>query len=178
MTAFPDIVKSVYNSRMAIESHSYTNANLLKLTDEKLDYEITGAINYTNRVLDGFNGDIAADPALKQSAQFFRLPYGAGLRELRIRQRISGKNLANVLWNVDSLDWQDKNPDSIVERITKQMRTQRKGVILFHDVHSQSAAAFTQLAKKLKASPAEISATPIRLISIPAIADEMNNVKN
>ena len=54
-------------------------------------------------------------------------------------------------WNVDSLDWRDKNPQTIYNRVAKQMRAQSGGVILFHDIHSQSVKASQILMSEMSA---------------------------
>ena len=54
---------------------------------------------------------------------------------------ISENGLIHIFWNVDSLDWQDKDPESIKERVVNQMKVQKRGVILFHDIHQQSLVA-------------------------------------
>ena len=58
--------------------------------------------------------------------------------------------MLHVHWNVDRLDWQDKNPQSIFERSKKQIDLRGKGIVLFHDVHPQSVEAVKLLLPYMK----------------------------
>ena len=98
---------------------------------------------------------------------FFRCPYGDGNDVQTVRQKIADNHMIHVYWNVDSLDWQDSHPDSIVKRTLKQMELEHGGVILFHDIHPQSAVASEQLMGILQ-SPG------YRVVTIPQYVDEVN----
>ena len=126
---------------MDMAGHSYTHRQLTKVSSEALDYEITTAKKDTEK-------------ALGITMKLFRLPYGAGVNTKSVRQKIADNDMIHVFWNVDSLDWQDKNPDSIVERCLKQMKATKNmsGVILFHDIHGQSVTASDALVAKIQAN--------------------------
>lgn len=68
----------------------------------------------------------------------FRLPYGSGVGNGALYGMMRGRGLSHIRWNIDSLDWQDHNPQSILRRIQSQMNTQGRGIILLHDTHPQS----------------------------------------
>ncbi len=119
-------------------SHSYTHANLPKLSQTELNHEINDACDEFERI-------IGAAPT------FFRCPYGAcGPSGSTIRQMIAARNALHIFWNVDSLDWQDKNPQTVFERARKQMELRDHGIVLFHDVHPQSVAALRLLTTYIK----------------------------
>ncbi len=110
-------------------SHSYTHANLPTLGQSDLNHEI-------NDAYDGFKEVVGEGPTL------FRCPYGAcGGSNSKIRKMIADKKMMHVFWNVDSLDWQDKDPQSIFNRVKQQMEVNGKGIVLFHDIHPQSVKA-------------------------------------
>jgi len=126
---YPDLVQRAGSSGFHRASHSYTHAQLTKLSDAQLNHEIKDAF------LD-FTKIVGAPPTL------FRCPYGAcGGNGSLIRQKIAQLNMLHVLWNVDTLDWQDSNPQSILARAQKQISVLGRGVILFHDIHPQSVTA-------------------------------------
>jgi peptidoglycan/xylan/chitin deacetylase (PgdA/CDA1 family) len=77
--------------------------------------------------------------------ELFRLPYGAGVSLSSVRGNLVKSCLVHVFWNVDTLDWQDRDPDSIYNRTVTQMKTLGRGVILFHDIHRQSVIASEQV---------------------------------
>lgn len=134
--SFPHIISDMKNLGFSLNTHSYSHANLPTLGEEGLQKEITLA-NKINANSYGFK------------PKFFRCPYGAcGKSGGRIRQLIADDEQVHVFWNVDSLDWKDKDPDSIVRRVMTQFDSISKrsgGVILMHDIHPQSAAAIAKL---------------------------------
>ena len=80
--------------------------------------------------------------------------------------------MIHVFWNVDSLDWKDKNPETILARVKKAMAAEKKGIILFHDIHPQSVEA-SKLVLKWSAT---LDGTPQaqRWVTIPEIVNELN----
>jgi peptidoglycan/xylan/chitin deacetylase (PgdA/CDA1 family) len=132
-----DIIESIRDTQ-ELALHSYTHANLSKSTAD-LDKEIHLAKDDLERET---NFEI----------KYFRLPYGAGVNLSRVRTEVTKANLIHLFWNIDTLDWNDKNPDSIVARSLKLMKATPNfsGVILFHDIHKQSVIASEKLMKYLK----------------------------
>lgn len=129
-------------------NHSYTHANLPKLSQEELNHEI-------NDAFDDFERIVGMPPTL------FRCPYGAcGDSGASIRQMIAARNALHISWNVDSLDWQDKNPESIFQRTRKQMELRNHGIVLFHDVHAQSVIALGLLTDYIKQKGYVVKALP------------------
>ncbi len=142
----------------AMASHSYTHANMPKVGPATQRREIRdAAVDFRNRF--GFR------------PKFYRLPYGAGMSIRSIRAQIANEGMIHVFWNVDTLDWQDRNPVSIVERAKTQINQLRRGVILFHDVHDQTVIASKKLMEFMKAP-----SKGTRFVTIPEIVDELNGV--
>ena len=139
---YPDVVNEVKQAGMVIANHSYNHSLLTKGTDEKLQEEIVQSQQVLTKVL-GF------------APKYFRCPYGGcGPNGSQVRTMIAEQKMISVIWNIDSLDWQDQNPDSVYERVKKQMELRGRGIILFHDIHPQSIAAskkiLSDLAKGIK----------------------------
>lgn len=132
--AYPNTAKMIKDAGMDIASHSYTHAQLTKVGPIQLEKEI----GTSKRVI---------EEKLGSTVKLFRLPYGAGVSVSNVRAKIAAHNMIHVFWTVDTLDWQDKNPQSIMARTLKQMNASAKnsGIILFHDIHSQSVIASTLL---------------------------------
>lgn len=120
----------VLENDMELALHSYNHKNLPKQSAATVDYEVRVAKTELEEMTD-------------RSIKFFRLPYGAGLRNSLLRSVIKDENMVHVFWNVDTLDWKDKDPRSIFNRTVKQMKRSRNdaGVILFHDIHKQTVIA-------------------------------------
>lgn len=123
-------VNYVLNAEMEIALHSYNHKNLNKVSETVMDYEIGTALNELSKI-----GN--------QSVKLFRLPYGSGLRNETLRKKIANNGLVHIFWNVDTLDWKDKDPQSILKRTQKQMKLtpNKSGIILFHDIHAQTVIA-------------------------------------
>ncbi|MDD4973443.1 MAG: polysaccharide deacetylase family protein [Bacteriovorax sp.] len=156
---YQSVVDLVKENGLPRANHSWSHPQLPKLTDVQLQKEIVQSTEVDTK-------------AFGEKPKFFRCPYGAGNSVPRIRKMIADLDMIHVFWNVDTLDWQDKDPDSIVARAQKQIKAAGHGVILFHDIHPQSVIASKKLvewSKTLKGSENEI-----RWVTIPEIINEMN----
>lgn len=120
-----EMAKYVQDADMEIALHSYTHKSLATADSATLDYEITKA-------------KIDLEELLSTNIKNFRLPYGAGLRNRLARKYIAKNELVHIFWNVDTLDWKDKNPNSVFERVKRLMKLSpnNSGVILFHDIQT------------------------------------------
>jgi peptidoglycan/xylan/chitin deacetylase (PgdA/CDA1 family) len=142
----------------ALASHSYTHANMPKITSAAQDHELQDAAAV-------FKDRFGVSP------KYYRLPYGAGVSISSIRQKIAKLGMVHVFWTVDTLDWQDKDPDSIFIRTKKQMDQYGRGIILFHDIHAQSVIASEKVMNELK-----LPENRFRSVTIPEIVDELNGI--
>jgi peptidoglycan/xylan/chitin deacetylase (PgdA/CDA1 family)/uncharacterized caspase-like protein len=109
-----------------LANHTFTHAFLPKLAEPKLERQLTD----TNQALLSTT-EIA--PTL------FRPPYGA--RSEKVRADTDKLGLKTVLWNIDSKDWADPVPASIARRVLGQVAQQKRGILLFHDIHARTAVA-------------------------------------
>ncbi len=156
---YQSVVDLVKDNGFSMANHSWSHPQLPKLDDEKLNKEVV-------------QSTVVETKAYGEKPQFFRCPYGAGNSVPRIRKLLADNGMIHVFWNVDTMDWQDKDPDSIVVRAQKQMKAAGHGVILFHDIHPQSVIASKKLvewSKKYKGTDNEI-----RWVTLPEITRELN----
>ncbi len=153
---FSDTAKRIQSQGQALASHSISHPMIPKLSAEGRVREIVGAA----KMFEDFFGE---------KPKFFRLPYGAGVNNAGVRKIIADAGMIHVYWNVDTLDWQDKNPESIFQRAVKQMERLGRGVILFHDIHPQSVIASEKVMTWLQDPKRNL-----RLVTLPEIVDEMN----
>ena len=159
--AFVEVAKRVQEEGHAIACHSFTHPQIPKLDQAGRTHEIVDAKEVFTKFFSKEPGDTPP--------RFFRLPYGAGVSVPSVRQMIADNNMIHVYWNVDTLDWQDHNPESIHDRALKQIKQLKRGIILFHDIHPQSV-----IASELLMHDFEDPANHIRLVTIPEITDELN----
>lgn len=152
----PNTAKSLVDADMDIASHSYDHVQLTKVSGASLDKQISGS----KKII---------ETKLGKQIKLFRLPYGAGVSNTTIRSKIAASGMIHVFWNVDTLDWQDKNPTSIFNRSLKQMNASAKnsGVILFHDIHQQSVVASAMLMDHMIKNK-------IKVCTVQAVVDQLN----
>ena len=157
---YPSVVAQVKNAGMVLANHSYSHPQLTKLGPAGLSHEIEDSTQADTKAY-GFK------------PEFFRCPYGAcGPSGSAAREMIARQGMLSVIWNVDSLDWQDKNPTSVYLRVKKQMALQKKGIILFHDIHPQSVIASKMVMADLAAGE---QSGQYRVLTVQQARDEMNS---
>jgi peptidoglycan/xylan/chitin deacetylase (PgdA/CDA1 family) len=164
MKALPKIVERAKKAGMPLENHSWSHVNLAKASEAVLQREI----NQSHAV---------ETQAYGKAPEYFRTPYGSGFNLAKVRGRLVALKQVHVFWNVDSLDWQDKSASSVLARVQKQMRINKRGVILFHDIHPQSVAASRMLLNWVKAENAKAGTTKMRFVTVPEAVNEVNGVE-
>jgi peptidoglycan/xylan/chitin deacetylase (PgdA/CDA1 family) len=108
------------------ELKNVSPAEFLAWRNRTLDREIIGS----TRTIESIVHEV--DPAFR--LKHFRLPFGSGLKNELIGDRFAAVDVDHFFWRVDSLDWQDKNSSSVHKRVVTQMKSGKKGLILFHDI--------------------------------------------
>lgn len=151
--AYPAVAQQVKDAGMDMCSHSYTHAQMTKVGPVQLEREI----GTSKKVI---------EEKLNTKVKLFRLPYGAGTGATNIRSKIMEHGMKHVFWNVDTLDWQDKNPQSIMNRTLGFMKTLKKGIVLFHDIHPQSVIASTMLMDHFKKNA-------VNVCTVQGVLDQM-----
>ena len=126
----------VLESGSAIGNHSYSHPVLPKLDEAACSKEIES----TSALL----AYIA-----KSAPVLFRPPYGAINNE--ILEKVQSDKMKTVIWNVDSEDWADPVPNSVARRVITEVEEQRRGIILFHDIHKVGLEALPVVIETLEA---------------------------
>lgn len=122
-------------SGSTLGNHSYSHPVLPKLDEAKLTQEIDS----TNALLTYI---------LKSPPVLFRPPYGA--TNTNILTKIQADNMKTVIWNVDSEDWADPVPNSVAQRVITEVEKQKRGIILFHDIHKTGLEALPAVIQTLQ----------------------------
>ena len=131
-----ELTEELVKGGFLVGNHSYTHAQLSKETGAPLDLEI----RETDQLLRAIPG---------AHSQLFRFPYGA--RTKVQLQALEPYHLRSVLWNIDSLDWADPVPSSVADRVLKVIAHEKRGIILFHDIHDRAGKVLPVLIPKLRA---------------------------
>lgn len=116
---YPDVVNEVMEAGHELGNHTWNHADLTKLSTDKIQKEITS----TSTMIEKIAG---------QKPEAFRPPYGAFNNTVRFQTE-----LPIVLWDVDTLDWKHRNPDTLLQIIKDQ--TKDGSIILMHDIHQSTA---------------------------------------
>lgn len=126
----PDIIRRMNREAHEIASHTMYHQNLPTLSWDGIAHEI-------NAANDVYRGILGRNPTL------LRPPYG------NINNNV--RNIANlplILWSVDTLDWKNRNPDTILEITMNQVHD--GAIILMHDIHPTSVDAVPRLIDTLR----------------------------
>ncbi|CCK28707.1 Bifunctional xylanase/deacetylase [Streptomyces davaonensis JCM 4913] len=131
--ANPAQVRAQVNAGMWVANHSYTHPHLTQLSQAQIDSELAR----TQQAISAAGG---GTPVL------FRPPYGETNATVRAVEAKYG--LREVLWDVDSQDWNGASTDAIVAAAG---RLQSGQVILMHDWSANTLAAIPRIAQGLAA---------------------------
>ncbi|MBB6472183.1 polysaccharide deacetylase family protein [Sphaerisporangium rubeum] len=126
------LVRAQVDAGMWVGNHSYTHPHMTQMNTSQMQSEI----QRTQQVLQQATGT---------APRLFRPPYGETNGTLRSVEQQNG--LTEVLWDVDSQDWNGASTASIVSAAG---RLQNGQVILMHDNIGNTVAAIPQIAANLR----------------------------
>ena len=129
-SAYPNIVKRIYEEGHTLGSHTYSHKDLKKLSDADVTDESQKAID-------------AIQAACGQSPIVVRPPYGSS--DERVRGIL---NMPVVVWNIDPEDWKDRDADIVAQRIISKAKP--NSIILLHDIYSTSVEAAGKVIDELR----------------------------
>jgi peptidoglycan-N-acetylglucosamine deacetylase len=114
------LVRKAFDAGHRIGNHSYTHADLTKMTEAQMRDEI----KRTDDVINQYTG----------TDKIFRPPFG--LHNATLDRVASQLGYRVVMWNVDTLDWNSNyRPHKWVQHGLNQIRSRNDSKILNHDIH-------------------------------------------
>jgi peptidoglycan/xylan/chitin deacetylase (PgdA/CDA1 family) len=133
----PEILKQVVAAGHTIGSHSWSHADLSKLTIEQAKEEFE-------------KGASAVRAALGTSeASFFRFP---GLRNPpEMLTYLGTRNVGIFSTDMDSFDFKIRKPEQVVVSVIAKLKKRGKGIVLLHDFQHPTSLALPELLAQLKA---------------------------
>jgi peptidoglycan/xylan/chitin deacetylase (PgdA/CDA1 family) len=135
--ADPDMVQEYARQGHTVGTHTWSHANLQALSPARARAEIEL----------GFSAVRAAMG--RPIAPFFRFPY---LRDSKpTMDYVAGRQLAAFSIDVDSKDYRTRDASAVHRKVMSDLARQKKGIILFHDIHYSTARALPGLLTELKA---------------------------
>jgi peptidoglycan/xylan/chitin deacetylase (PgdA/CDA1 family) len=129
--AYPAQVRAQVSAGMWVGNHSYTHPHLTQQSQSQVDSEISR----TQQAIAGAGGG---------TPRLFRPPYGETNATLRTVEAKYG--LTQIIWDVDSQDWNGASVDAIV---SANARLQNGQIILMHEWPANTRAAIPRIAQGL-----------------------------
>jgi peptidoglycan/xylan/chitin deacetylase (PgdA/CDA1 family) len=137
----PQITKQVIDAGMTVGTHTWSHKDLARIPyikdPEKTEWEIEMGNSAVHNAAAGGN-----------IAPFFRFP------DLQTPQSLppyfAERNIAIFSTDIDSRDFTMHKPEQVIHSVMGQLGKQRKGIILLHDLHRNTAAALPELIRQLK----------------------------
>jgi endo-1,4-beta-xylanase len=127
----PALARSQIDAGMWVGNHSWTHPHLAQMSSAQITSELT----QTQQALQQATG---------QTPKLFRPPYGETNATLKSIEAQLG--LTEVLWSVDSQDWNGASTAQIVQAASN---LQSGGVILMHDGYQTTINAIPQIVANL-----------------------------
>jgi len=133
----PEILKQVAAAGHAVGSHTWSHADLSKLTVEQAKEEFE-------------KGASAVRAALGTSeTSFFRFP---GLRNPpEMLTYLGTRNIGIFSTDMDSFDFKIRKPEQVVASVMTRLKKRGKGIVLLHDFQHPTSLALPELLAQLKA---------------------------
>ncbi|WP_364308449.1 polysaccharide deacetylase family protein [Paenarthrobacter nitroguajacolicus] len=128
--ANPTVAKAVAAAGHTIANHTMSHPYLTKLSPAGIESEVKGAQN-------------AIEQATGVVPAYVRPPYGATNKSVA-----ASVGLPQIIWDVDSMDWQSKNKSVFLPRIMSLVKP--GSIILQHDVHASTVDGQSELIAQLK----------------------------
>ncbi|MDR9854592.1 polysaccharide deacetylase family protein [Paenibacillus sp. VCA1] len=140
----PDLAKEIQKRGHELENHAYTHPNMSQLSE----YRATMEISKTQKLLKeslGVDNKWFAPPSGDFNQQTVRIAASLGLK--------------TVLWTVDTVDWMNPSPESIVNKISRKVEA--GSLILMHPTSSssQSLRGMIRVIKNKGLMPGTVSQT-------------------
>lgn len=121
-----DILQMYLEAGCEIGSHSWNHPRLDKIKWKKVESQINRTFNIVKKLTKGYE------------IEYLRPPYGAISNKMRKKLKVP-----MILWSVDTLDWETRNPKKIFKEVKKQVKD--GDIILLHDIHETTAEAVEKI---------------------------------
>ncbi|MDK8496124.1 MAG: polysaccharide deacetylase family protein [Corynebacterium sp.] len=120
----PELLKRMKAEGHTIGNHTKSHRQLNTLSPEQVSQEIDA-------------GNAAIKKATGQGTRWVRPPYGA--TNATVDQVTRDKGVSQALWDVDTVDWKDRNSDHVCSSAVQGARA--GSIVLMHDIHPTTVDA-------------------------------------
>ncbi|GAA2849742.1 hypothetical protein GCM10010517_07140 [Streptosporangium fragile] len=129
----PGTVRRMVAEGHELGNHSWSHPVLSELSRARIRWQL-------------LRTQLVVEQATGVRMTVMRPPYGA--TDLRVTAESRRQGLAQVLWNVDTLDWRDRKVSVVVRRAA---RIRPGSIVLLHDIHPSTVTAVPRLLRRLAA---------------------------
>ncbi|GAB3755601.1 polysaccharide deacetylase family protein [Microlunatus parietis] len=129
----PKLVRKIHRAGSEVANHSWDHDSLNRKS-------VKGAYRDLKRA------SAAIEKGCRCRVRLMRPPYGATDRGVTKAARKAG--LAEILWDVDTLDWSSRNARKIKRKVLRGAARNR--IVLMHDIHRSTIAAQEGIIRGLK----------------------------
>ena len=137
----PAKVRSMKARGHTIAHHTWNHENLARLGNAAMAKSIDRGVRAVNKALYGASSARARNP-------MFRYPYLA--KSKRTRAMLRRKGLVEIGTNIDTGDWKRQSPAQLHDRIMRQLKKKRRGIVLMHDIQPRTAKMLPRLLRSMK----------------------------
>lgn len=130
--AFPNIVSDIAAAGHELGNHTWSHPDLTGLSPAEINAQLTD----TNETIAEITGI---------TPKVMRPPYGA--KNDAVAQAAKDAGLAEILWNVDTRDWEHHSP---AKTVAEASQAAPGSIILMHDIHSTTVDAVPDVISALK----------------------------
>ena len=120
----PELLKRMKAEGHTIGNHTKSHRQLNTLSPEQVSQEIDA-------------GNAAIKKATGQGTRWVRPPYGA--TNATVDQVTRDKGASQALWDVDTVDWKDRNSEHVCSSAVQGARA--GSIVLMHDIHPTTVDA-------------------------------------
>lgn len=120
----PELLKRMKAEGHTIGNHTKNHRQLNTLSYEQVSQEIDA-------------GNAAISKATGQGTRWVRPPYGA--TNATVDQATRDKGVSQALWDVDTVDWKDRNSDHVCSSAVQGAHA--GSIVLMHDIHPTTVDA-------------------------------------
>ena len=120
----PELLKRMKAEGHTIGNHTKSHRQLNTLSPEQVSQEIDA-------------GNAAIKKATGQRTRWVRPPYGA--TNATVDQVTRDKGVSQALWDVDTVDWKDRNSEHVCSSAVQGARA--GSIVLMHDIHPTTVDA-------------------------------------
>ena len=120
----PELLKRMKAEGHTIGNHTKSHRQLNTLSYEQVSQEIDA-------------GNAAIKKATGQGTRWVRPPYGA--TNATVDQVTRDKGVSQALWDVDTVDWKDRNSEHVCSSAVQGARA--GSIVLMHDIHPTTVDA-------------------------------------